>query len=156
MTKRNSSTAAISAAMIAAATIRATRAAVRRAVNEVRPPILLATAAVVISFLPMLFITGMMGPYMRPMAVNVPLAMAVSMAVAFCVTPFLSWKLLRAPARHAAPADEANDPVRRIYTRILTPFLDDARRGSRFLWLLGALFAASLALASTTRTSCRS
>ncbi len=126
----------------------ATRAAVRRAVNEVRPPILLATAAVVISFLPMLFITGMMGPYMRPMAVNVPLAMAVSMAVAFCVTPFLAWKLLRAPQGHAAPADDANDPVRRLYTRILTPFLDDRRRGKRFLWGLGALFAGSIALAA--------
>ncbi len=50
-------------------------AAIRTAVNEVRPPIMLATLAVILSFLPMLFITGMMGPYMRPMAINVPLAM---------------------------------------------------------------------------------
>jgi multidrug efflux pump subunit AcrB len=123
-----------------------TRGAVRRAVNEVRPPILLATAAVVVSFLPMLFITGMMGPYMRPMAVNVPVAMAVSMAVAFCVTPFLSWKLLRAAHAGEAHADAASDPVRLIYARALTPFLDDPRRGSLFLWLLGLLFVASLAL----------
>jgi multidrug efflux pump subunit AcrB len=124
----------------------ATRGAVRRAVNEVRPPILLATAAVVISFLPMLFITGMMGPYMRPMAVNVPVAMGVSMAVAFCVTPFLAWKLLRAP--QGTPVAPSADPVRRCYARLLTPFLDDRRRGSRFLWILGALFVASLSLAA--------
>ena len=42
------------------------------AVNEVRPPVIVATLAVIISFLPMFFITGMMGPYMRPMALNVP------------------------------------------------------------------------------------
>jgi multidrug efflux pump subunit AcrB len=130
-----------------------TRAAVRRAVNEVRPPILLATAAVVISFVPMLFITGMMGPYMRPMAVNVPVAMAVSMAVAFCVTPFLAFKLLRAPAAGAGhagaePGGGANDPIRRIYARLLTPFLDDRRRASRFLWLIAVLFVFSLALAA--------
>lgn len=146
------------------------RGVIRRAVNEVRPPILLATAAVVISFLPMLFITGMMGPYMRPMAINVPVAMAVSMAVAFCVTPFLAWKLLRAPAPGpaAAPASAAGmepgvatgtthagdaeaaaaDPVRRIYARMLSPLLDDRRKGTRFLWLLGALFVFSLVLAA--------
>ncbi|MHA1166141.1 MAG: efflux RND transporter permease subunit, partial [Alphaproteobacteria bacterium] len=62
--------------------------AVLRAVNEVRPPILLATLAVIISFLPMMLITGMMGPYMQPMALNVPVAMAMSMVVAFMITPW--------------------------------------------------------------------
>src|SRR5581483_3715474 len=51
------------------------------AVNEVRPPVIVATLAVIISFLPMFFITGMMGPYMRPMALNVPVAMAMSLVV---------------------------------------------------------------------------
>ncbi len=124
----------------------ASRAAVRRAVNEVRPPILLATAAVVISFLPMLFITGMMGPYMRPMAVNVPVAMTVSMAVAFCVTPFLSWKLLRGSAE--AHGHGASDRIRRLYARALAPFLDDARRARRLLWTTAALFLIALALAA--------
>ncbi len=56
--------------------------AVLTAVNEVRPPIIIATLVVIVSFLPMLFITGMMGPYMRPMALNVPVAMFMSMVVA--------------------------------------------------------------------------
>ena len=49
--------------------------AVLTAVNEVRLSIILAMLAVIISFVPMFFITGMMGPYMRPMALNAPLAM---------------------------------------------------------------------------------
>ncbi len=133
----------------------ATRAAVRRAVNEVRPPILLATAAVVISFVPMLFITGMMGPYMRPMAVNVPLAMAVSMGVAFCMTPFLAWKLLRgakAGEGSAGGADphggDADDPIRRRYSRLLIPLLENRRRANVFLGVLAGLFVFSLALAA--------
>ena len=46
------------------------------AVDEVRPPTILATLAVIASFIPLFFITGMMGPYMRPMALNVPIAHA--------------------------------------------------------------------------------
>ena len=65
------------------------------AVNEVRPPIILATLAVIISFLPMFFITGMMGPYMAPMALNVPVAMLMSLLVAFTITPWLALHFLR-------------------------------------------------------------
>lgn len=69
--------------------------AVLSAVNEVRPPIILATLAVIISFIPMFFITGMMGPYMAPMALNVPVAMLMSLFVAFTITPWLSYHMLR-------------------------------------------------------------
>ena len=69
--------------------------AVITAVNEVRPPIILATLAVIISFIPMFFITGMMGPYMAPMALNVPVAMLMSLLVSFTITPWLSLHLLK-------------------------------------------------------------
>lgn len=75
--------------------------AILRAVNEVRPPIIVATLAVIISFVPMFFITGMMGPYMAPMALNVPIAMLMSLVVAFTITPWLSYRCLRATAPHA-------------------------------------------------------
>jgi multidrug efflux pump subunit AcrB len=75
--------------------------AIVRAVNEVRPPIILATLAVIISFIPMFFITGMMGPYMAPMALNVPIAMLMSLLVAFTITPWLSYLCLRGTAQHA-------------------------------------------------------
>ena len=66
---------------------RATRDIVLEAVAEIRPPLISATLAVIVSFLPMFFITGMMGPYMAPMALNVPVAMLMSMVVAFTITP---------------------------------------------------------------------
>jgi multidrug efflux pump subunit AcrB len=77
--------------------------AVLTAVSEVRPPIILATLAVIISFVPLFFITGMMGPYMRPMALNVPVAMIMSMVVAFTVTPWMAYKALK---KDAAPGEE--------------------------------------------------
>ncbi|MFN9912908.1 MAG: efflux RND transporter permease subunit, partial [Pirellulaceae bacterium] len=73
---------------------RATRRIVLEAVSEIRPPLISATLAVIVSFLPMFFISGMMGPYMSPMALNVPVAMLMSMLVAFTITPWLSYHLL--------------------------------------------------------------
>jgi multidrug efflux pump subunit AcrB len=121
--------------------------AVRTAVNEVRPPILLATLAVIISFLPMLFITGMMGPYMRPMAINVPLAMFMSMAVAFMVTPWLAYRALRRLAEGGG--EESAPPVEqstlyRGYARLLEPLLASRVRA----WaLLGAMLLLFLSAA---------
>jgi len=74
---------------------RATRRIVLEAVAEIRPPLIVATLAVIVSFLPMFFITGMMGPYMRPMALNVPVTMLMSMVVAFTITPWLAYHLLK-------------------------------------------------------------
>jgi multidrug efflux pump subunit AcrB len=74
---------------------RATRDITLAAVAEIRPPLISATLAVIVSFLPLSFITGMMGPYMAPMALNVPVAMIASMVVAFTITPWLTFHMLR-------------------------------------------------------------
>jgi len=74
---------------------KATRRIVLEAVAEIRPPLITATLAVIVSFLPMFFITGMMGPYMRPMALNAPVTMLMSMVVAFTITPWLAYHVLR-------------------------------------------------------------
>ncbi len=74
---------------------KATRRIVLEAVAEIRPPLISATLAVIVSFLPMFFITGMMGPYMSPMALNVPVAMLMSMVVAFTITPWLTYHVLK-------------------------------------------------------------
>ncbi|MFC1587797.1 efflux RND transporter permease subunit [Planctomycetota bacterium] len=63
------------------------RETILRAVQEVRPALILSTVAIILSFIPLKFITGMMGPYMAPMALNVPLTVIVSTLVAFCITP---------------------------------------------------------------------
>ena len=121
--------------------------AVLTAVNEVRPPIILATLAVIVSFLPMFFITGMMGPYMRPMAINVPLAMLMSMGVAFMVTPWLAYRALRRLAEEGGEA--AAPPLERSmlyrgYARLLEPLLASRVRA----WaLLGAMLLLFLSAA---------
>ncbi|HEY5341738.1 MAG TPA: efflux RND transporter permease subunit, partial [Candidatus Aquilonibacter sp.] len=66
-----------------------------RAVGEIGRPTMLATFTVVLSFLPMLFVTGMMGPYMRPIPLNVPVAMIASLLTAFAITPWATYALLR-------------------------------------------------------------
>ncbi|MBM4063352.1 MAG: efflux RND transporter permease subunit, partial [Planctomycetes bacterium] len=129
--------------------------AVLDAVDEVRPPVIVATLAVVLSFLPLFFITGMMGPYMRPMALNVPIAMLMSMVVAFTLTPWMSHlalkKLAQAPAGgHGGHGhgdhDEQDTFVHRAYAAIVRPLLQ------RPLWRWAAfggtavLFAGALSL----------
>jgi len=132
--------------------------AVRTAVNEVRPPILLATLAVIVSFLPMMLITGMMGPYMRPMALNVPVAMAMSMVVAFTITPWLAYRALQGQADRAAPTGAGGDapPVRetptllyRAYSAVLAPLLDSRWKAWTLLGVTFVLFLAAAMLAAT-------
>ncbi len=109
------------------------RDAVLTAVDEVRPPVILATAAVILSFLPMMFITGMMGPYMRPMAVNVPLTMVMSLVVAFTVTPWMTYHVLK--GQYGKEEKEfvlKETRTYRIYRRILGPFIESRRKG----WIL--------------------
>ncbi|MDO8349340.1 MAG: efflux RND transporter permease subunit, partial [Planctomycetota bacterium] len=124
--------------------------AVLDAVDEVRPPVITATLAVILSFLPLFFITGMMGPYMRPMALNVPVAMLMSMVVAFTLTPWLAHLALRKlavphPEGDAHPASHDGSPlVQRIYGAIVRPLLRSrAARWGTFaataLLFLGAL-----------------
>ncbi len=97
--------------------------AVIRAVNEVRPPVILATLAVIISFIPMFFITGMMGPYMAPMALNVPIAMLMSLIVAFTITPWLSYHALRGVAlkAHGRTFVLVESGYYRWYQRLMMP-----------------------------------
>ncbi len=122
--------------------------AIAMAMNEVLPPVILATLAVVVAFVPMFFISGMMGPYMRPMALNVPLAMLASMLVSFAITPWLSSKLLREENTHET-YDVKQTATYRVYTAILRPFADSRRNGALLLAGTAVLFALSLLLIPT-------
>jgi len=125
------------------------------AVDEVRPPTILATFAVIVAFLPMFFITGMMGPYMAPMAFNVPIAMIVSLIVAFTVTPWASYKLLK-DDYHAHPVADSHDDGEtlkqdgkyRFYRAVLAPLLTTSR-ARWFLLAVGVAFVGSALLAVT-------
>jgi len=77
-------------------------------VDEVGNPTILATFTVIAAILPMAFVRGLMGPYMRPIPVGASVAMLASLAVAFIVTPYLAYRLLKG---HVAPvtANSAGD-----------------------------------------------
>ena len=108
------------------------------AVDEVRAPTILATFTVIISFIPLYFVTGMMGPYMRPMPLNVPLAMLMSLAIAFTVTPWATYHFLKKDyGKEEKPFVLEETWIYRVYTRIMTPLLE-SRRLSHF-FLLGVV-----------------
>ncbi|MCU0982455.1 MAG: efflux RND transporter permease subunit, partial [Pirellulaceae bacterium] len=104
---------------------KATRRIVLEAVAEIRPPLITATLAVIVSFLPMFFITGMMGPYMRPMALNVPVTMIMSMVVAFTITPWMAYHVLRrkyASGDAGGHADHDMDDLEAVKQSLLYKF----------------------------------
>ncbi len=117
------------------------------AVDEVRPPTILATLAVIASFIPLFFITGMMGPYMRPMALNVPIAMIMSLVIAFTVTPWTTYHALKKEYdKEEKPYDFRSGGVYRTYRRIITPFLEDRRKSYYFLGGIVAALVLSMLL----------
>lgn len=102
------------------------RESVLRAVQEVRPALILSTLAIIASFLPLAFITGMMGPYMAPMALNVPLTVTISTVVAFLITPWLAMVALRKvsePRANEEAYDLTTRPLYRLSRAVLTPIL---------------------------------
>jgi len=134
------------------------------AIAEIRPPLISATLAVIVSFLPLFFITGMMGPYMAPLALNVPVSMLMSMLVAFTITPWLSYHLLKgrlprvAGAEVAAPGPghESYDPeavkrtlLYRFFRPLMAPLLSSRFRAAAFLVVVGVLTIAAMGLAAT-------
>lgn len=136
---------------------KATRAITLEAVSEIRPPLISATLAVIASFLPLFFITGMMGPYMRPMALNVPVTMLMSMLVAFTITPWLAFHLLRKRrwehgAHGADHADEfamaRESTAYRLLSALLRPLLESRRLGWSFLGAVALLTGAAAMLAA--------
>jgi multidrug efflux pump subunit AcrB len=94
------------------------------AVQEVIPPVIMSTLAIIISFVPMFFITGMMGPYMEPMSINVPLAVTFSTVASLTVVPWAAYHLLKGKKVQTLDDEDAVAPwMKRIYSRLLSPFL---------------------------------
>ncbi len=101
------------------------------AVIEVGNPTILATWAVIAAILPMAFVGGLMGPYMRPIPIGATAAMIFSLLIAFTVTPWAAIRLLRKPS--AAGKGQGHDPdhapddwFTRLYHRIMDPLLAHA------------------------------
>lgn len=115
------------------------------AMNEIRGALLMSTLAIVIVFIPMFFITGMMGPYMGPLAFNVPVSVMFSTCVAFLVTPWLAKRLLKSPT-DLQPVRTQDSALYRIYRTGLSPLLQSRRRSWLFIGLIGVLFAGAALL----------
>ncbi len=124
------------------------------AVDEVGNPTILATFTVIASILPMAFVTGMNGPYMRPIPVGAPVAMLASLGVAFVITPWLAYRLLTwrggvpAPARDSALGAEGPGAAGAggWYARLMTSLMDRPRRRYAFYGGVVALLLASVGL----------
>jgi multidrug efflux pump subunit AcrB len=126
---------------------RSRRRAAVDAVAEVGNPTIIATLTVVAALLPMLFVSGLMGPYMSPIPANASAAMLFSFFVAVMVTP---WLMLKIGARSHGGAEAGSvrpgGRLGRLYARVAGPVLAGKVRSWAFLGAVGLLTAASLSL----------
>ena len=138
------------------------------AVDEVGNPTILATFAVIAAILPMAFVRGLMGPYMRPIPVGASLAMLFSLAIAFIISPWAALKVFRKEAHlpevdatglhPATPENQAAEPVQgleqpnledlstRIYRRVMRALLTDGRVRLGFFVGVVALLLGAMSL----------
>ena len=115
------------------------------AVDEVGSPTILATFAVIGALLPMAFVSGLMGPYMRPIPVGASAAMLFSLLVAFIVSPWLSYLVLK-NVKHDGQSPEEDSRLRRIYEKLIGPLLDSPVKRGVALLLVGILLGTALLL----------
>ncbi|MBU1042463.1 MAG: efflux RND transporter permease subunit, partial [Proteobacteria bacterium] len=114
------------------------------AVNEVRAPLVLATFTVIAAIMPMGFVGGLMGPYMRPMPVGASVAMLLSMAVAFIITPWTSLHLLKPAQAHEH--EKHDDRFTQLYRKVMRRLITEPGYRRRFLLSVGGLLVASISL----------
>lgn len=115
------------------------------ATNEVGNPTFIATIAVVMAFIPMAFVTGMMGPYMGPIPFNVPVAMFSSLIIAFAFSPWLAYRFLK-PHDGEHEFLFENTKTYRFYDRYVRPMLQERRKRYIFMFSVIGLFVLSLTL----------
>ena len=108
------------------------------ATDEIGKPTNVATIAVILAFIPMAFVGGMMGPFMRPIPINAPVAMLVSLATAYIVVPWVAARWMRGKA--AAVMREVRKPtleergeaggdhLRALYLKVMQPLMASSRR----------------------------
>ena len=119
-----------------------------QAVDEVGNPTILATFTVIAALLPMAFVSGLMGPYMRPIPVNASIAMFFSLLVAFIVIPWFCQTCYR-PGVTVAGVDHEGDEqgfMARMYRRLLSPLLAHPLLAYAFLAVVGLLLVGSTLL----------
>jgi multidrug efflux pump subunit AcrB len=122
-----------------------------KAVDEVGGPTILATFTVIAALMPMAFVTGLMGPYMSPIPINASTGMLISLAIAFVVTPWLSYKLLSRKAHTTADthqkdeqADKQNNKVYNLFNKLVRPLIQGDNAKKNRLKMLGFVIGVML------------
>jgi len=122
------------------------------ATNEIGNPTNVATIAVILAFIPMAFVTGMMGPFMQPIPFNVPVAMVASLLIAYMVVPWAAYRMLKGKALAAlekAPTLEERDAqpqdvLHRAYVNVITPLLNERKRRGWLFGIVGVMLALAM------------
>jgi len=107
------------------------------AVDEVGNPTILATFTVIAAILPMAFVRGLMGPYMRPIPTGASAAMLFSLAVAFIVSPWAAYRIFRHHETDARDAEKREGWQTRVYRRAMGALV--TRPGVRWAFFAGIL-----------------
>jgi multidrug efflux pump subunit AcrB len=128
-----------------------------RATNEIGNPTNVATLAVILAFIPMMFVTGMMGPFMAPIPFNVPIAMIASLLIAYMLVPYASYRWLGKKAIREMQARESlethhvqkDDWMQRLYVKTIVPMIESRTKRNLFLGvvlvsLIGAMMQPAL------------
>ncbi|MGQ9744817.1 MAG: efflux RND transporter permease subunit [Dissulfurimicrobium sp.] len=113
------------------------------AVVEVGSPLILATFTVIVAILPLAFVRGLMGPYMRPMPVGASVAMFLSMIISFVITPWTAYHILKVKAEHK---EESEGRITRLYRWIMGYLIKKPGWRWGFLSVMAVAFVFSCAL----------
>ncbi|MCT4588108.1 MAG: efflux RND transporter permease subunit [Carboxylicivirga sp.] len=117
-----------------------------RSIDEVGNPTILATFTVIAAVIPMVFVSGMMGPYMSPMPIGASIAMIFSLLVALMITPWLAYRLLKHDDGNEKEKDYSLEKtlIYRLYNKTMRPMIDNSMK--RWVFIIGVtvlLFASA-------------
>ncbi|ADC89432.1 acriflavin resistance protein [Thermocrinis albus DSM 14484] len=127
------------------------REAIVRATDEVGNPTILATFTVIAALMPMAFVSGLMGPYMRPIPINASVAMFFSLLVAFIITPWASYMLLSKEfdKKHHQEINIKETLFWKLYARLMVPLLTSKKKRYAFYAFTLGLMGLSVMLLVT-------
>ncbi len=116
------------------------------AVDEVGNPTILATMTVIAAILPMAFVGGLMGPYMRPIPIGASAAMIFSLIVAFLVTPWAAVHFLKSHSGHGGHEEETEGKTTLLYRRYMGQLLHEKKKRYGFLLLVLLLLGSAMSM----------
>lgn len=120
-----------------------------RSIDEVGNPTILATFTVIAAVLPMVFVSGLMGPYMSPMPIGASIAMIFSLLVALTITPYLAYRLLRFREKEETKEKVfklEESLVYKLYSATILPMLESKWKRWSFIGIVSFLLLASTTL----------